>query len=285
MKNIEESKNKIKRQIELLGLSLSNNYSKQDLIEFLKYSGSTLKRDLCDLRSEAVDIHSSKNKIKITDNNINQERILFFLKSYLLYTYAENESDKSVHSLVANFGKQALINTVLLQKSIESGLKVEIGYRLSDKLSISIRLAPLRFFLADGEWRLLAVDIDTVKQYLLSKIISVRNIGIPFQKRDYDFYNDFLKFSFNCWLNDKRYDVELKVSEPLYLKLTNRFPDAMEKQKKPVGKDNNIKLTVNSLDEIAEWIAGKGSDVKVIKPPELKVKVISLAKKTLKNYK
>ena len=42
--------------------------------------------------------------------------------------------------------------------------------------------------------------------------------------------------------------------------------------------------TVNSLDELASWIVSRGKGVKVLEPPELKEKVINLAKDSISNY-
>ncbi len=46
----------------------------------------------------------------------------------------------------------------------------------------------------------------------------------------------------------------------------------------------DLSITVNSLSEIASWIVSRGEGVIVIEPPELKEKVIELAKGTLGNY-
>jgi len=45
-----------------------------------------------------------------------------------------------------------------------------------------------------------------------------------------------------------------------------------------------LKITVNSLTEIASWIVSRGEGVTVLEPLELKQMVINLAKGALKNY-
>jgi predicted DNA-binding transcriptional regulator YafY len=46
----------------------------------------------------------------------------------------------------------------------------------------------------------------------------------------------------------------------------------------------DVAVTVNSLKEIASWIASRGKGVIVLEPEDLKEKVLALAKGTLENY-
>lgn len=45
-----------------------------------------------------------------------------------------------------------------------------------------------------------------------------------------------------------------------------------------------ITVTVNSLTEIASWIASRGKEVKVLEPNELKDRVVEIGKGILSNY-
>lgn len=76
---------KFKRQIEILGLCLSEEIVKPlrtfDLADYFKVEELTIKRDLQDLRSYGIDIHSDKNLVFVSFQNYQQKKLL---KSFLI---------------------------------------------------------------------------------------------------------------------------------------------------------------------------------------------------------
>jgi len=152
---------KIKRQIEIVGKALSANdkFTVMDLAVEYDVEELTIKRDLAELRSRGIDIHSlKKSGIRIL-NPIKKEILKEFILEYIGFSYSEDYPDKSTTILIQKLGDRALTLITQLQKAIAQNLVTIIDYQsTATTLKKNVYIQPLKIFQSQGEWRLLAVN-------------------------------------------------------------------------------------------------------------------------------
>ena len=279
---------KFKRQIEILGLCLSEETKKPiitfDLAEYFNVEELTIKRDLQDLRSYGIDMHSHKHRGVCLESELPKEKLVDIILHYVGLNHNDYALDRSTSLLVEKKGITALSNLVLLQLCIDNSGIAKIDYnKMGSKVEKDKVIEPLMIFQNEGSWRMLAGSDGIMKQYHIDKIVKVKSTGQRFEKSEYKF-SDLFKYSWKSWLGDEKYKIKLWLSPFWADRVKPRM--LVEDQKITKDEDGSIifECTVNSLSEIASWIVSRGEGVKVLEPKELKDIVIDLANGALKNY-
>lgn len=279
---------KFKRQIEILGICLSEDSQRPirtfDLAELFGVEELTIKRDLNELRSYGIDIHSTKKDGICIQSEIPKQKLVDIILDYTSINHNDYALDKSTSLLVEKLGSNSLSIMVFLQLCIDKSEIAIIDYnKIGTMIEQRKEVEPLLIFQSDGSWRLLAVNEGKMKQYLIDKIIRVRSTGRKFRKTNYD-VGDLFKYSWKSWLGQDKYEVKLWLSKTWAERIKPRMLVANQKITKQEDGSIFFECTVNSLNEIAGWIVSRGEGVRVIQPLELKEMVIDLAKGTLLNY-
>lgn len=279
---------KFKRQIEILGLCLAGQVQKPirtfDLADYFHVEELTIKRDLQDLRSYGIDIHSNKKSGVCLTTELPKEKLVDIILHYVGLNHNDYALDKSTSLLVEKRGINALSNLVMLQLCIDNSESASIDYnKMGSKIENGKEIEPLLIFQNEGSWRLLAGSEGKMKQYLIDKIVAVKSTGRRFEKGEYKF-PDLFKHSWKSWLGDEKHNVKLWLSPFWAERVKPRMLVADQKITKNPDGSIIFECTVNSLGEIAAWIVSRGEGIKVIEPEELREKVIELAEGTLKNY-
>lgn len=279
---------KFKRQIEILGLCLSGQVKKPiktfDLAEYFRVEELTIKRDLQDLRSYGIDIHSHKKSGVCLATELPKEKLVDIILHYVGFNHNDYGMDKSTSLLVEKRGIDALGNLVMLQLCIDNFETAKISYnKMGSKIEKDKEVEPVLIFRNEGSWRLLAGSEGKMKQYLLDKIVSVKSTGERFEKGEYKL-PDLFKYSWKSWLGDEKHKIKLWMAPFWAERVKPRMLVADQKITKNTDGSIIFECTVNSLNEIAGWIVSRGEGVKVLEPPELKKLVIELADGVLKNY-
>lgn len=280
---------KFKRQIEILGLCLSDQTAKPlitfDLAEYFQVEELTIKRDLQDLRSYGIDIHSHKKNGICLEGELQKEKLVDIILHYVGLNHNDYALDRSTALLVEKKGNAALSNLVLLQLCIDNSEVAKIDYnKMGSKIEKDKVIEPLLIFQNEGSWRLLAGSDGIMKQYLIDKVINVKSTGKRFDKAGYKF-SDLFKHSWKSWLGDEKHKIKLWLS-PFWADRVN--PRMLVADQKITKNDDGsviFECTVNSLSEIAGWIVSRGEGVKVLAPDTLKQTVFDLADGVLANYK
>ncbi len=282
-----EIQSKIKRQIEILGLCLSNTRELKtvDLADFFDVEELTIKRDLQELRSYGIDIHSTrKNGVCLTstlDNNKLVETILH----YIGLNHTALSIDKSTSLLVEKFGTRALSHIVLLQLCIDNSCYAMVDYnKQASLIEKDKKIEPLLVFQNEGTWRLLVQSGEIIKQYILDKITNVRMTEEKFNKVPREKFEDLFMHSWKSWLGDEKHKIKLHLSKEWAERVNPRMLIRGQKVTKQDDGSIIFEATVNSLNEIAGWIVSRGEGVKVLAPAALREQVIELANAVLKNY-
>lgn len=286
---MSEFRNKLKRQLEIVGICLSQNYpghlSTFDLADLFGVEELTVKRDLKELRSEGIDIHSVRGRGVRLTSNLSDEKLRELIQQYTALAISYETVDKSTGLMVNRLSEKALANLVILQMCIETHKRVLIDYE-KESAGVDFRreVAPYRIFQRDNYWRVLAMENGTLKQFHLNKILDARATDFKFEPLVEEKVDEVFRYSWRSWLGDERFYIKLKLSHIWADRLLPK--QLMEHEKITELEDGSViyETTVNTLDEIAGWVVSRGSGVKVIEPEELKKKVIKLARESLSNY-
>jgi len=284
---MRDLKQKIKRQIELLAyvICAKDKVTTEDLAYKFNCDALTIKRDMQELRSDGIEIHSISGKGLEIQNTIPTDKIKDLLNNYITSAVIENSYKKSTSLMVNKTKEFSLVIFSLIQQAIEKTNKVDILYKKPDDKSEKYhQIEPMMIFESDNNWRVLAREEDKIKQFLLERIKDISVKELKFRKIPRIELKRIFETSFKSWLGNEKYNIKLEVTEAWAERL--RTKQLMEFQK--ISKDPNgiivFECTVNSLDEMASWIAGRGKGIKVVHPQELKELVINIAEKTLMNY-
>ena len=282
-----EVQTKVKRQIEMLGLAIMNSDGLKDS-DFSVIFGRdipTIKRDMQELRSLGIPIHSEKKKGLCLDGRMDAGLVRELLLQYLGICNSTSGFDKATALLVKKQRQQALSVVVTLQRCIEGNAIAIVDYQKDEHETERGReLHPLIIFSSEGYWRVLAVNDGKIKQYLLDKILSIRPTGRHFKRVPREQIDDLFRYSFRSWVGAEKHRIRIHLSSIWAGRLKPR--QMMETQVITENEDGSIvfEATVNSLQEIASWAVSRGTGVTVLEPAELRDLVVRLARGALANY-
>lgn len=284
---MKELKVKIKRQTEALSLILNfpGKYKTYDLEDYFNVTELTIKRDLKDLRSLGVDVHSRKNKGLSVESDISDDIIKLLTAQYVGFVVNMRSFDYASNLLISKFGNKSIAIIAMLQMCVDRNYKVKFIYYQFDKEAGEEKIVePLCVFQSDKNWRLLAKDGKALKQYLLCKMESPVPLEIKFNPVPQEEIDEAFETSFRSWIGGGRFKVKLLISE--FWADRVKKVQLMENQIIKENGDGSItlELLVNSLSEISGWIVARGEGIIVLEPEELKNLVITAARGALKNY-
>ena len=283
-----EFQTKIKRQIEILGYAADpdSQRSPVDIADQYQCEELTIQRDLNDLRKHGIDVHSRKKEGIHLAQPMQNKTLKELIVQYLGLCAPAAVVDKGTSLLVKRWKSKALLNIVLLQRSIEQRRVIIIDYeKEAGVFDLRCSIYPLLIFQSEGSWRVLAQHEDRMKQYHLNKIVSLTPTSKQFPQVPQDQIDEMFRYSFRSWLGKDQYQVRIKLMKPWSERIKPR--QLMESQIITEDADGTVifEATVNSLDEIASWVVSRGEGVIVLEPDELRQKVISLASGVLQNYR
>ncbi|MBL0177206.1 MAG: WYL domain-containing protein [Ignavibacteria bacterium] len=282
-----EQLTKFKRQIEILGLCSEPRrcYTIADLAEMYQCEDLTIKRDLHELRTVGIDIHSDRRAGVRLATQLDMKRVKEVISQYLSLAASDSAVDKATAVMVKRLRGTALTLVVTLQRSIDCRTIAVIDYeKEAGDIEKERAICPLLLFETDGQWRVLAVHDGRIKQYHLNKILSASATPKTFQRIPQEQIDAMFEFSFRSWIGPDRHHVRIRLS-PMWARRIkpNQMMESQVLIEHPDGSVD-FETTVNSLDELASWIVSRGEGVVVLDPPALREKVISIAEGALGNY-
>lgn len=281
-----ELQTKIKRQIEIIGLVSDTNatYRTADLADIFACEELTIKRDLQELRTAGIDIHSERTRGICIATSIDQRIVTELVLQYVGICYSQNAIDKTTSLMVRKKKLRALHDIVHIQRCIELHRLLEIDYeKEKNEVEKNRVIGPVLIFQSEGLYRLLALNDGKIKQYHLNKILSLHMTNRKFKPVSPQELEDLFRYSWKSWLGNDRHTVKLQFTKQW---VEYNLRNLMDTESVVEREDGSaiITVTVNSLNEIASWIASRGKGVKVLEPKELQDKVIELGKGILSNY-
>lgn len=284
----EQQFHKVKRQIEILGLCLHNplEYALDVpfLAVFFDVEEITIKRDLRELRAMGLQIHSAGRRGIFVQNFENILKLKEYLLLYVGLCYSKNIFDRSTSLLIDKKKNLALAEVVTLQICVDKCLKAKIEYQSHEKTYEEREIYPILVFHSEGSWRVLSQEGDPVKQFHIDKIRNVRITNETFSRMPVLKFEQLFKHSFGSWIGVERYEIKIQFSSVWGKRLKDRHFASNQEFIEQQDGTFIFTATVNNLNEVASWILGKGEGCIVLKPEELRTKVINLANKCLSNY-
>jgi predicted DNA-binding transcriptional regulator YafY len=282
-----ELQTKIKRQIEILGLCMDGGtlLKTVDLAEMFGCEELTVKRDLQDLRSYGIDIHSVPRKgVRLTAPP-DAGKLKALVIQYLGLCTSEHTFDRATALMIRRLREVALGHIVRIQRAIEQNLAVVVDYtKEAGVVERDRELQPLQIFQSEGYWRVLAQHDGRIKQYLLNKILNVRPTGRRFRRVPQEEIDAMFRHSFRSWVGTEQHRIRLRLS-PLWARRV-KPRQLMETETIIEEADGSVvvEAVVNSLGEVASWVVSRGEGVTVLEPEALREEVVKTARGALKNY-
>jgi predicted DNA-binding transcriptional regulator YafY len=285
---MSDLKEKLKRQTEILGLSIGvkEPLERSDLELLFKCERPTINRDLKSLRENGVDIHSSKKGVQVF-SQISPGTLGELILQYVGLNYSSFSYDKATSSLVRRQKERALRNIVMLQRGIDAGTLTIIDYEKEPgNVETGKTIAPWILFQAENEWRVLAANAGTTKQYLVCKMRNITPTKKTFTKPAQDSLQKIFEPAWGGWLGVGKESYQIHI---LFLKeAVKRYGHRqfVETQRYLKQKDGSaiLEAKVNSLNEVAGWIVSHSTWVRALEPKELVAKVIELAEGAIKTH-
>ncbi len=278
---------KVKRQIEILGMAIHNTDRLRDIDFSVIFNRDvpTIKRDMQELRSLGITIHSVKSRGICVGTKLDLKLLRALILQYLGICNSASGIDKATTLLVKKHRERALRKVVLLQRCIDQSRVAIIDYQKDDGPTEKEReICPLLIFSSEGQWRVLAINEERLKQYLLNKMLEVRQGEKKFKRVPQEEIDDMFRYSFRSWIGPEKHQVKIRLNETWAKRVRPR--QMMETEILTEEGDGSVvfETTVNSLEEVASWVVSRGEGVKVLEPDRLKDMVICLAKGALGNY-
>lgn len=278
----------LKRKIELLGFALDNpgGLKDSDFAVLFNRDIPTIKRDMQELRSEGIDIHSEKKKGLCVRQDVEADLLRKLIIQYMGICASESGVDRATRLMVKKLRGRALSNLVRLQHCIEKKHIVHIDYQKDDtEVEKDREICPLLIFSSEGYFRVLSLNEGVMKQYHLIKLLDVRPTERAFKPPPREDIEDLFRNSFKSWIGTERHQIRLRL-DPTWAERI-KPQQLMEAQLLTEDEDGSVVLeaTVNSLTEIASWVVSRGKGVAVLEPQALKDLVINTARGVLENYK
>lgn len=282
-----EIQTKVKRQIEMLGMAIHNTDRLRDVDFSVIFSRDipTIKRDMQELRSLGITIHSVKSRGICVGSKLEPRLLRELILQYLGICNSTSGIDKATALLVKKHRERALRKVVILQRCIDNSRMAIVDYQKDDdSMEKGRELCPLMIFSSEGQWRVLAINEGRIKQYLLNKMLEVRQGEKKFKRVPQEEIDDMFRYSFRSWIGPEKHMVKIRLNETWAKRVRPR--QMMETEVITEEGDGSVvfETTVNSLDEVASWVVSRGEGVKVLEPERLKEMVIALARGSLANY-
>lgn len=273
---------KSRRPIEILAMVIEKNahYSVADLTLRFGVEEAAIQRDLRELRSLGVAVHSRKNKIMLMEP-LDPELLSTIISLYISLSGAAISYPKSISLLTQKMKDAFLTTLVTLVHAIENRKPLLLQYkRISDGNLVRREVEPYDIIPTFRDWRLIAHSDGIYKQFLLENIQSIEVFDKTFVRKN-DYHPDkVFRNSFNYWLGGEEIRVVLDFS----IDVADQVRHGVWSETQEVEEtESGVRLTmvVNSYETISNWILGWGSAVRVVEPKELREHVIAIAKEFL----
>lgn len=271
---------KEKRQVEILSLveNPSELCSVVDLCGHFRVETATIHRDLRDLREVGINIHSTKQGIRL-EKPLTLDDYNKLISIYLAVSGEAVGYPKNISLITKKLQSKSLLIFTELVKAIENNHRIELLYTKYYSSETVIRLVePYKLLPTTRDWRLIAWSSDYFKQFIVENIKRIKILPEQFQRRkDFDIAKLFHN-SFELWRSDDVMEVSLLFSRAVAKKIVNGVWSE-EQEIQPLSDGSvRLRMKVNSIAQVGNWVISWGGNVSVESPKKLKNYVQQLAK-------
>ena len=268
MKNISKER----RQVEILSIiqRSEKNPSIADLCNEFDVEVATIQRDLRELRERGIPIHSVRKGVQLL-GKLDLKTYQQLLSLYLASVGNVISYPKNISLIVRKLHCKSIDLFVSLVKAIESRYIIRLTYyKMFEDDTVVREVEPYDLIPTSRDWRLIAKSDGYSKQFLVENIKNIEILEKKFQRaKDYD-STEFFKNTFNYWRGSTEYEVVCRFSKKVSPIIKAEV--WTEDQEIILQKNGSIilKMKVNSLEQVGDWLMGWGGEVKIVEPNELK---------------
>jgi predicted DNA-binding transcriptional regulator YafY len=277
------TQSKERRQIEIVSLVQSSpgKLSVADLCEKFGVEVATIHRDLRELREQGILIHSIRNGLQLL-RPLSPKDQYDLLSSYLSLVRQGISFPKNLSLITKKLKSKSLDLFVALVNAIEQRRTLEITYyKMFDDETVVRLIEPYDLIPTFRDWRLIARSDGIFKTFLVENIRELKVRDQRFERsKGYD-VSDLFRKSFEYWSGGEEVEVVLEFKKRVASIIKGGIWS--EDQELATGPAGSVvlKMRVNSLEEIGNWVMTWGGDVKVLKPKELIRFITSRARQIL----
>jgi predicted DNA-binding transcriptional regulator YafY len=262
---------KERRQIEILSLIQTSKIplSIADLCIEFNVQVATIQRDLRELRERGIPIHSVGKGVQLLEK-LDLKTYQQLLSLYIASVGNVVSYPKNISLIVRKLHGKSIDLFVSLVKAIESSHFVRLTYyKMFDDDMVLREIEPYDLIPTSRDWRLIAISDGYYKQFLVENIKNIEILDKKFQRtKDYD-STEYFRNTFNYWRGSTEFDVVCRFSKKVAPIIKAEV--WTEDQEIIQQKDGSIvlKMKVNSLEQVGDWLMGWGGEVKILLPEEL----------------
>jgi proteasome accessory factor B len=161
-------------------------------------------------------------------------------------------------------------------EALQKGRELTISYRkLNARGAERRRIQPYHLASIDGQWYLFANDLarKDLRTFVLGRIETVVEIGKPFEKPEDFSITDRLMGSFGVYSGEGDHTVKIEFDAFAAQLVRERQWHSSQVLKERAEGCVELRLRLDSLEEIERWVLSWGSHARVVGPPELRVRV------------
>jgi len=266
-----KSVSKERRQVEILSLIQTSNQplSIADLCIKFNVEVATIQRDLKELRERGIPIHSVRKSVQLL-GKLDLKTYQQLLSLYLASVGNIISYPKNISLMVRKLHSKSIDLFVSLVKAIDSRHNARLTYyKMYDDVTVMREVEPYDLIPTSRDWRLIAKSDGYYKQFLVENIKNIEILEKKFQRaKDYD-STEFFRNTFNYWHGSTEHEVVCRFSKKVAPIIKAEV--WTEDQEIIQQKDGSIilKMKVNSLEQVGDWLMGWGGEVKILLPEKL----------------
>ena len=277
---------KERRQVEIVSLTLGsrNLQSIADLCARFKVEIATINRDLLELRTLGIPIHSIRGRVRL-DKRLTEKQIQSLLARFLASAGEAIGYPKNISLTVKKLKEKSIEMIVALVNAITKRHVLKIRYyKMYSGKEVERIIEPYELIPTSREWRLIAASEGYFKQFLVENIRWIETLSRKFvRKEEYDDIEMF-RHSFGYWHGSDAFDVTLEFDPSTAEMIGARvWSEDQQLEHRPDGSVV-LRMRVNALEQVGDWILELGGHAKVIGPLPLRDYVMDKAKQVLNQY-
>ncbi len=172
----------------------------------------------------------------------------------------------------------------ILQEAIWQERQLHLSYQRSDRTIVERLIAPLGLVAKGSVWYLIAAVEGNVRSYRVSRVRDATITDQPFTRpTDFDLAEYWQRSSDEFKASLPRYLVTVRVAPELLPRLRYAGRFARLEQVNPPDADGWVPVSIrfDVEEQACEYVLGFGAQMEVVEPPELRDRVLQLAKQVI----
>lgn len=172
-------------------------------------------------------------------------------------------------------------------RAVTEQLEIEFDYAgLKDKQARRRLVHPYHIACVENQWYAFAWDVErqAIRTFVISRMLNLRRTGKTFEKPADFSIKKLLGDSFGVFFAKKRHDVRVRFDPFAAQLVRERIWHPSQQMKQLPNGEIELRLKLNTLQEIERWILSWGEHAEVMSPTELKQSLKRITAKMAARY-